>query len=90
MLRRIIQIGFPAGLESAMYSISNVIVQTGVNGLGTDSVAAWAAYGKVDGLFWMMVTALGIPRLPLSGRITERERRNVFTQGVRVCMGLAV
>ena len=46
MLRRIIQIGFPAGLESAMYSISNVIVQTGVNGLGTDSVAAWAPTGR--------------------------------------------
>lgn len=68
MLRRIIRIGFPAGLESAMYSISNVIVQTGVNGLGTDSVAAWAAYGKVDGLFWMMVTALGISATTFVGQ----------------------
>ena len=68
MLKRIIRIGLPAGMESAMYSISNVIVQAGVNTLGTDSVAAWAAYGKVDGLFWMMVSALGISATTFIGQ----------------------
>ena len=60
MLARIIQIGFPAGLQSVMYSVSNVVIQAGVNGLGTDTVAAWTAYGKLDGLFWMMINAFGI------------------------------
>ncbi|MFQ8730528.1 MAG: hypothetical protein ACLSAC_08520 [Enterocloster bolteae] len=36
--------------ESVMYNISNVIIQAGVNTLGTDNVTAWATYGKVDGL----------------------------------------
>ena len=43
LLHRIVQIGFPAGLQSVMYSSSNLIIQTGVNSLGTDTVAAWTA-----------------------------------------------
>ena len=31
-----------------------------MNRLGTDVVAAWATYGKIDGLFWMMLGAMGI------------------------------
>ena len=50
MLKRIIRIGFPAGVQSILYSVSNVIIQSAVNSLGTNNVAAWAAYGKVDGL----------------------------------------
>ena len=57
MLKRIIRIGFPAGVQSILYSVSNVIIQSAVNSLGTNNVAAWAAYGKVDGLFWMMINA---------------------------------
>lgn len=90
MLKRIIRIGLPAGLESAMYSVSNVIVQAGVNGLGTDSVAAWAAYGKVDGLFWMMVSALGISATTFIGQNYGAGKRERVHRGVRVCMTLAV
>ena len=60
MLRRIVRIGIPAGMQSVMYNISNIIIQAGVNTLGTDNVTAWATYGKVDGLYWMMINALGI------------------------------
>ena len=60
MLQRIVRIGIPAGMQSVMYNISNVIIQAGVNTLGTDNVTAWATYGKVDGLYWMMINALGI------------------------------
>ncbi len=60
MLQRIVRIGIPAGMQSVMYNISNIIIQSGVNTLGTDNVTAWATYGKVDGLYWMMINALGI------------------------------
>ena len=42
MLKRIVRIGFPAGLQSVMYGSSNVIIQAGINSLGTNTVAAWA------------------------------------------------
>ena len=36
MLKRIIRIGFPAGVQSILYSVSNVIIQSAVNSLGTN------------------------------------------------------
>lgn len=42
MLKRIIRIGLPAGMQSVMYGLSNVIIQSGINSLGTNTVAAWA------------------------------------------------
>ena len=60
MLVRIIQIGLPAGLRSVMYSASNIIIQANVNALGTDIVAAWTAYGKIDIIYWTIINAFGI------------------------------
>ena len=60
MFHRIIRIGLPAGLQSVMYTSSNILIQSSVNALGTDTVAAWTAYSKIDSLFWMIVNAFGI------------------------------
>lgn len=60
LLRSIIRIGLPTGVQSAMYSISNLVVQTSINGFGTDTIAAWTAIGKLDGFIWMVMSAFGI------------------------------
>ena len=53
-IRKIIRIGLPTALAGSMFSISNMIVQSTINNMGIDTVAAWTAYGKVDALWWMM------------------------------------
>ena len=67
-LKHIVMIGFPAGIQSALYSISNIILQSTVNRFGTDTVAAWTAYGKIDGLFWMIMGAFGVSVSTFSGQ----------------------
>jgi len=59
MLFSVLRIGIPAGLESVMYNISNIVIQVFVNNLGTDTVAAWGTLGKIDALFWMVINAFG-------------------------------
>lgn len=68
VLYRIILIGIPTGLQSCMYSISNVFIQATVNGFGTDSVAAFTAFGKIDSLFWMMSGAYGTALMTFVGQ----------------------
>ena len=68
ILRKIIKIGLPAGIQSMMYSISNILIQANVNSFGTDVIAAWAVYGKVDGLFWMTMDAMGIAITTFAGQ----------------------
>ena len=54
----IMLIGVPTALQSVMYNASNIVIQAFINSFGTDAVAAWTAYGKMDIIFWMTVTAM--------------------------------
>lgn len=60
ILKRMLRIGLPAGIQSIMYNISNMTIQARVNSFGTDTAAAWAAYGKLDAIYWMIINAFGI------------------------------
>ena len=89
MLRRIVFIGLPAGLQSVMYSLSNIIIQTSVNGFGTDVMAAWTAYGKIDGLFWMVISAFGVSITTFAGQNFGAHQFDRMKRSVRVCLRLA-
>lgn len=58
-LKNMLRLGVPAGLQSSMYAVSNMIIQVGVNSLGTVVVASWVMTGKTDGIFWAVSNALG-------------------------------
>lgn len=46
ILRRMLHVGIPAALQSSMYGIANIVLQVGINMLGTDSMAGWTAFNK--------------------------------------------
>ena len=56
----IFKIGLPAGIQSVLYSISNLVINAAINTYGVDSIAAFTAFGKIDQLYWQTVGALGI------------------------------
>lgn len=89
LLGQILRIGFPAGLQSVLYSISNVIIQVSVNGFGTDVLAAWTAYGKMDGLFWMTSSAFGVAITTFAGQNFGAKQYDRMRRGVMVCLGMA-
>ncbi|MBD5394700.1 MAG: MATE family efflux transporter [Lachnospiraceae bacterium] len=85
VLKRIIAIGIPAGFQSLMYSLSNALIQTNVNSFGTDTVAAWTAYSKIDALFWMVVSAFGISITTFVGQNYGAGLYQRVRKGVRQC-----
>ena len=54
LLFSILTIGLPAGFQSMMYNIANIIIQSSLNHLGTDAMAAYTAFGKMDAFYWMI------------------------------------
>lgn len=90
MLKRIIRIGFPAGLQSVMYSSSNVIIQSSINSLGTDTVAAWTAYSKIDSVFWMIVSAFGISVTTFVGQNYGAGKPERVREGVKSCLIMTI
>lgn len=59
LLKRMMAIGLPTGVQSSMFGISNLILTVAINGLGTVVVASWAMSGKIDGIYWAVSQAFG-------------------------------
>jgi putative MATE family efflux protein len=89
ILREIIRIGFPAGIQSILYTISNLIIQASINSFGTDVVAAWAAYGKIDAVFWMMINAFGIAVTTFSGQNYGAHQYDRVKKGMWESLGMS-
>ena len=58
-LANMLRLGIPSGLQASMYAVSNMVIQVGVNSLGTVVVASWAMTSKTDGIFWAVSNAMG-------------------------------
>ena len=47
-LKKILQIGFPAGIQSAVFSVSNIVIQSAINSLGMVVMAASSAAFNIE------------------------------------------
>ncbi len=47
-LKRILSIGLPAGVQSAVFSFANIVIQSAINSLGTVVIAASSAAFNVE------------------------------------------
>lgn len=86
----LVWIGLPAGFQSTMYSISNMVIQTSLNALGTDTVAAWTAFGKIDSLYWMVNNSFGIAVTTFVGQNFGAGKYDRMKRSVRVGIGMAL
>ena len=83
VLKTMLQIGLPTGIQASMYSISNIIVQTSLNAFGVDTMAAWAAFGKIN-------SAFGIAATTFVGQNFGADKMDRVRKGTRVCLGMAL
>ena len=48
ILKRILRIGLPAGIQSALFAVSNIVIQSAINSLGTIVMAASSAAFNIE------------------------------------------
>ena len=58
ILKRIIAIGIPAGLQGTIFSLSNVVIQSAVNSFGSNVVAGNSATMNIEGFVYMAMNAI--------------------------------
>ena len=87
-LREICRLGLPAGLQSVLYTVSNIVIQASINSFGTQTVAAWTIYGKVDFLYWMTVNAMGLSVTTFSGQNFGAKKYDRMKKGALVALGI--
>ena len=90
LLKSELFLGFPSGVQASMYNISNMLVQSSINSFGTDTTAAWAAYGKLDAIFWMMSSALGIAITTFVGQNYGAGKMDRVKKSIKVSLGMDI
>ena len=83
VLKKIVKIGAPAGIQSTMYSIANIVLQTHINSFGTQTIASWSVYVKIDALFWMVMAAHLYDRI-------QKGARTALTIALTIAVSLSV
>lgn len=89
ILKHEFKVGFPSGLQACMYSLTNIIIQASINNFGTDTAAAWAAYGKLDAIFWTVTGAFGIAITTFAGQNYGAKQYARVKKSVRVCLAMS-
>ena len=84
----ILRIGLPAGIQSNMYTVSNMVLQSRMNLFGTVTVAAYTAFEKIDGFYWMISSAFGVSITTFVSQNFGARKYQRLRQGVRVCLAL--
>ncbi len=90
LLRNILQIGIPAGLQFITFDLANVLIQFGVNSFGDVTVAAWTAANKAEAIVWMILGALGVAITTFVGQNFGAEKYKRVRRSIWVCMGMGV
>lgn len=87
-LRRIFTMGLPIGLQSSVYPIANLIIQTSVNGMGTNVIASWALSTKLDFPIWIFMDSLGAAVSTFAAQNYGANKNDRVKKGVNI--GLAI
>lgn len=91
-LLRILRIGLPCGLQTMVYAVSNLLMQIFVNRFGTDTIAAVAAYEKIESLYILLIEAVSVAAMTFCGQNYGARRFDRMKKGVSysilLCVGI--
>lgn len=87
-LKSILRIGVPAGIQSVMFSISNVIIQTALNGFGKIVMAGNGAATQIENFNYMAMQSVCHASLNFVGQNIGAKKYDRVRKGVLICLGL--
>jgi len=92
LLKRILSVGVPAGLQFVTFDLANLLIQSGINSFGSATIAAFTAYAKADMLTWMLSGAFGVAITTFVGQNFGAQKYDRIRKSVRICllMGMAL
>ena len=76
MIKRILKIGIPSGIENSMFQFGKLAIQSTVSAMGTVSIAAQAMTNTLEGLSGIAAIGIGIGLMTVTGECLGAGRRN--------------
>ena len=85
-LKQIVKIGLPAGIQSSMFSISNVIIQSSVNSFGALVMAGNGAAASIEGFTYIAMNSVYHASLTFVGQNVGARRLDRINKVVFRCL----
>lgn len=89
-LLRIVKIGLPAGVQGAVFSISNVLIQSSVNSFGSIAMAGNTAASNIEGFVYTSMNAIYQTALSFTSQNVGGGKQERIPKIVGMCMGIVV
>ena len=89
MMKNMLSAGLSMGLVSSLVNLGTLILQTGINTLGTSVIVAHTAARKVFEIWGLPVTVLGATMATYSGQNYGAGKYERIRRGILVCNGIA-
>lgn len=88
ILKNIVRIGLPSGIQNAIVSFSNVIVQSNINAFGSFAMAGCGSYVKLDGFAIMPIMSFSMAITTFTGQNMGAQKYERVKQGAKTCLML--
>ncbi len=86
-LLKMMRIGFPAGIQNAMFSISNVTIQSAINSFGPDFVNGNSAAANIEGFMWVFANSFQQASINFVGQNHGAGQTKRATKSLWLCLG---
>ena len=83
MLRQIISMGLPTGLQNSIIAIANVVVQSNINAFGMLVVAGSGVYSKIEGFVFLPITCFSMSLTTFIGQNLGAKQFDRAKKGAR-------
>lgn len=85
-LRDILKIGVPAGIQSSLFSVSNVVIQSTVNSFGSSAMAGVAAGSNYDSYIYTCTNAISQTTMTFASQNMGAKKYSNFGRVYRHCL----
>ena len=89
-LKRMLMIGIPAGLQGMVFSFSNVLLQTAINGYGSDAIAGSAAALNFEYYCYFVIAAFNGAAISFIGQNYGAGNKERVKRIYWICLTLSV
>lgn len=90
MVKNIVRVGLPAGLQQALTSFSNVFVQSYINSFGTNCVAGWSCYHRIDQFILLPMQSISMASTTFVGQNIGHRDLERTEKGIRTAVTLSI
>ena len=90
ILKQIIKVSIPSGLQNSIISFANVIVQSYINSFGDLAMAGIGAYGKVESLAFVPILSFNLAITTFISQNVGAREYDRAKKGARFGIGLSV